>query len=129
MNTLAQSGIFWIAVIMTLVNLYILPTVIAAIRGVEGLGWIIVLNLLPSGIGWPAALIAALWLPRRESPQPPPARTGQAPARVRLGRRPASLGHRSQDRGRGHLVIIPALGHLRASRCSGQPGARPVNST
>ena len=66
MNVLAHSYVFWVALILGLLALYVLPTVIAAIRGVPGLGWIIVLNLLPTGIGWLAALIAALALPRRE---------------------------------------------------------------
>jgi len=66
MNALAHSYFFWIILIFGLLGLYILPSVIAAIRGVEGLGWIIVINLLPTGVGWLAALIAALMLPRRE---------------------------------------------------------------
>jgi hypothetical protein len=71
MNALAHSYLFWIALILGLLGLYILPSVIAAIRGVEGLGWIIVINLLPTGVGWLAALIGALLLPRREQPVPP----------------------------------------------------------
>jgi hypothetical protein len=70
MNALANSYLFWIALILALLGLYVLPSVIAIIRGVEGLGWIIVINLLPTGVGWFAALIGALMLPRR---QPPPA--------------------------------------------------------
>ena len=66
MNALAHSYLFWIALILGLLGLYILPSVIAAIRGVEGLGWIIVINLVPTGVGWLAALIGALALPRRE---------------------------------------------------------------
>lgn len=61
---------FWIALIFGLLGLYILPSVIAAIRGVEGLGWIIVINLLPTGVGWLAALLGALMLPRRDTTQP-----------------------------------------------------------
>lgn len=68
MNVLAHSFIFWTALIMALLTLYILPTIIAVIRGTENLGWIIVINLLPTGVGWLAALIAALALPRREPP-------------------------------------------------------------
>jgi Superinfection immunity protein len=71
MNALAHSYLFWIALILGLLGLYILPSVIAAIRGVEGLGWIIVINLLPTGVGWLAALIGALMLPRREPPAAP----------------------------------------------------------
>jgi hypothetical protein len=41
------------------------------IRGVQGLGWIIVINLIPTGVGWLAALIGALMLPRGE-PAPSP---------------------------------------------------------
>jgi hypothetical protein len=72
MNVLAHSYFFWIALILGLLGLYILPSVIAAIRGVEGLGWIIVINLLLTGVGWGAALIGALMMPRRETPAPLP---------------------------------------------------------
>lgn len=65
MNALTNNYFFWVALIMVLLTLYILPTLIAAIRGTENLGWVIVINLLPTGIGWLAALIAAIWLPRR----------------------------------------------------------------
>ena len=71
MNALANSYLFWIALILALLGLYILPSVIAIIRGVEGVGWIIVINLLPTGVGWLAALIGALMLPRRQSPSVP----------------------------------------------------------
>ncbi len=66
MNASAHSFIFWVALIWLLVALYILPSVIAAVRGVENLGWIVVINLLPTGIGWLVALIGALLLPRRQ---------------------------------------------------------------
>jgi len=68
MNALAHSYLFWITLMLGLLGLYILPSVIAAIRGVEGLGWIIAINLIPTGVGWFAALIGALMLPRREPP-------------------------------------------------------------
>lgn len=71
MNALANSYLFWIALILMLLGLYILPSVIAMVRGVQDLGWIIVINLLPTGIGWLAALIGALVLPRRQSPPVP----------------------------------------------------------
>jgi hypothetical protein len=74
MGALANSYIFWIALILGLVALYVLPSVIAAIRNVEGLGWVIVINLVPTGIGWPAALIAALVLPRAKTGTGPPLR-------------------------------------------------------
>jgi hypothetical protein len=70
MNALANSYCFWIALVLVLLTLYILPSLIAIIRGVEGLGWIIVINLLPTGVGWLAALIGAIMLPRRQRPSP-----------------------------------------------------------
>jgi hypothetical protein len=76
MNALAHSYLFWIALIMALSGLYVLPSVIAIIRNTENLGWIIVLNLLPTGVGWLAALIAAVALPRSRVP---PLRTSGRP--------------------------------------------------
>jgi hypothetical protein len=66
MNALAQNPIFWGALIAGLLVLYVLPSVIGAIRKVEGLGWLIVINLIPTGIGWLAAMVMAFALPRRE---------------------------------------------------------------
>jgi hypothetical protein len=66
MNALAHNVAFWVALIFGLIALYVLPSLIGAIRGVESLGWLIVINLLPSGVGWPAALMLALGLPRRQ---------------------------------------------------------------
>ena len=83
MGALATSYVLWIGLIFGLLALYVLPSVIAAVRKVEGLGWVIVINLVPTGIGWPAALIAALVLPRREtqaSPHPSSDLQGYGPA-------------------------------------------------
>jgi Superinfection immunity protein len=66
MNALAQNPLFWGALIAGLLVLYVLPSVIGAIRKVEGLGWLIVINLIPTGIGWLAAMVMAFALPRRE---------------------------------------------------------------
>lgn len=68
--TLANSPLFWLALIGALGGLYVLPSVIAACRRVAGLGWIIVVNLLPTGVGWLAALVLAFMMPRREPPEP-----------------------------------------------------------
>jgi hypothetical protein len=68
MNALANSPVFWVALIAGLLVLYILPSLIGAIRRVEGLGWLIVVNLIPTGIGWLAAMVLAIMLPRREPP-------------------------------------------------------------
>ena len=64
-GALSNSIAFWSALILGLLLLYILPSAIAAIRRVDGLGWIVVINLLPTGVGWLAALILAIALPRR----------------------------------------------------------------
>jgi hypothetical protein len=81
MNVLANSWVFWVALIAGLLVLYILPSIIGAIRNVEGLGWLIVVNLIPTGIGWLAAMILAIVLPRREPPPAayPPRYYAQAP--------------------------------------------------
>jgi hypothetical protein len=68
MNTLAHSGIFWAGLIAGLVLLYFLPTMIGIIRKVESLGLLIFLNVLPTGVGWFAAMAMAFMLPRREPP-------------------------------------------------------------
>ena len=56
-TTVANSPLFWLGIIGGLAALYLLPIVIGAIRHAEGLGWIIIVNLLP--MGWPAALLPA----------------------------------------------------------------------
>lgn len=66
MNALAQNPLFWGALIAGLLVLYVLPSVIGAIRKVEGLGWLIVINLIPTGIGWLAAMVMPFALPRHE---------------------------------------------------------------
>ena len=53
----ADRWFFWLAIIGGLAGIYILPTVIAIARQVEGLGLVICLNAIP--VGWPAALILA----------------------------------------------------------------------
>jgi hypothetical protein len=68
MNTLAHSGIFWVGLITGLVLIYFLPTMIGIIRKVESLGLLIFLNVLPTGVGWFAAMVMAFMLPRREPP-------------------------------------------------------------
>ena len=68
--------------------LYILPSLIGAIRKVEGLGWLIVVNLIPTGVGWLAAMVLAFMLPRREPVTCPlPTTTGRPPATRAPGQR------------------------------------------
>lgn len=65
---LANSPVFWVALIAGLLVLYILPSLIGAIRRVEGLGWLIAVNLILTGVGWLAAMVLAIMLPRRAPP-------------------------------------------------------------
>ncbi len=54
----------WLAIIDGLAAVYILPTVIAIARQIGGIGLVICLNMIPAG--WPAALIVACLMPRKE---------------------------------------------------------------
>ncbi len=63
-GAVADSWFFWLAIIGVVAGVYILPTVIGIARQAEGLGWVICLNVIP--VGWPAALILACLMPRRE---------------------------------------------------------------
>ncbi len=72
METLANSYAFWILILLALPVLYLLPTLIGLIRGVDGLALVFLVNLIgaPTGVGWLAAMILAFG-PRRV-PVPPP---------------------------------------------------------
>jgi hypothetical protein len=59
----ADSWLFWLAIIDGLAAVYILPTVIGIARQVESLGLVVCLNTIP--VGWPAALILACMMPRK----------------------------------------------------------------
>jgi len=59
---IADSWIFWLAIIDGLAGVYVLPTVIAIARQAEGIGLVICLNVIP--VGWPAALFLACLMPR-----------------------------------------------------------------
>ena len=87
MRALADSGVLWILVFTVLPVLYLLPTLVGAIRRVDRLALVFLVNLIgaPTGVGWVAAMILAFG-PRRPSPAPPPAvpRDGQG---VRCGKR------------------------------------------
>ncbi len=65
----ADSWFFWLTIIDGLAAVYILPTVIGVARQVEGLGSVICLNVIP--VGWPAALLLACLMPRREISRAP----------------------------------------------------------
>ena len=69
MQSLANSGVFWVLLIAGIVVVYGLPTIIGLIRGVDGLGLVVLLNLI-GWVAWPAALILAFG-PRRLPPPLP----------------------------------------------------------
>jgi membrane protein implicated in regulation of membrane protease activity len=66
MQGLSNSYAFWILVFVLLVALYLLPTVVGLIRGVDRIALVVLVNLIgaPTGIGWVAAMILAFG-PRR----------------------------------------------------------------
>jgi hypothetical protein len=64
MTALANSPVFWIGLLAALAALYVLPTMIAVIRNVETIALVVILNCFP--IGWPAALVIACMMPRKE---------------------------------------------------------------
>ena len=66
MRALTDNGAFWIMLIVLAVVLYLLPTLIGLIRGVDGLALVFLVNLIGGTalIGWPAAMILAFG-PRR----------------------------------------------------------------
>jgi hypothetical protein len=68
MNELAQSPLFWGALITVLMIVYFLPIWIGIFRQVEGLGWLVAFNVLCPGIGWVGGMTLACTLPRREPP-------------------------------------------------------------
>jgi Superinfection immunity protein len=72
MQALADSGAFWALLILMLGVIYLLPAIIAVIRGVDQLALVVLVNFIGglSGIGWLAALILAFG-PRRVPPAPP----------------------------------------------------------
>jgi hypothetical protein len=71
-QTLEDSGVLWILVFAALAVVYLLPTLVGAIRRVDGLALVFLVNLIggPTGVGWLGAMILAFG-PRRR-PVPPP---------------------------------------------------------
>lgn len=65
MTALANSPVFWVGLLVGLAALYVLPIMIAVIRHVENIGLVVFLNCFP--IAWPAALVVACMMPRKES--------------------------------------------------------------
>jgi len=72
MQALADSYPFWILLFAVLIVVYLLPTLIGMIRGIDQLALVFLVNLIggPTGVGWLAAMILAFG-PRRLPPGPP----------------------------------------------------------
>jgi hypothetical protein len=64
MTALANGPVFWIGLLSGLAALYVLPTMIAVTRNVETIALVVILNCFP--VAWPAALIIACMMPRKE---------------------------------------------------------------
>jgi len=78
MGAFADSGALLILAFTVLPVLYMLPTLIGAVRRVDGLALVFLVNLIgaPTGVGWLGAMILAFG-PKRLPPPPaywPPAR-------------------------------------------------------
>jgi hypothetical protein len=56
----ADSAWFWAALIGVIAVVYVPPTITAAIRQVESITAVLILNLFP--LAWPAALVMACML-------------------------------------------------------------------
>ncbi len=71
MHQLADSSVFWVAAMVVLAVLYMLPTLIGLTRDVDRLALVFLVNLIgaPLLIGWPAALILAFGPRRHLSPR------------------------------------------------------------
>ena len=71
MQALSDSYAFWIALFVALTAVYLLPSMVGMIRGVDRLALVFLVNLIggPTGIGWLADMILALG-PRRVAPAP-----------------------------------------------------------
>jgi Superinfection immunity protein len=69
---LADSGVLWILLFIAIPVIYMLPTIVGAIRRVDGLALVCLVNLIgaPTGVGWLAAMILAFG-PRKLPPRPP----------------------------------------------------------
>jgi hypothetical protein len=91
---LTDSGAFWAVLIVFAVVLYLLPTLVRLIRGVDGLALVFLVNLIGGTalIGWPAAMILALGPRRCRRQQGPgsPAFVVRDPEQFWMPRPPAS---------------------------------------
>ncbi|MGH3275632.1 MAG: superinfection immunity protein [Streptosporangiaceae bacterium] len=70
MQALANSAAFWAGLMLALCIIYLLPTLIGAIRRVDQLALVLVVNLIGglTFVGWLAAMVLAFG-PRRQPPE------------------------------------------------------------
>jgi hypothetical protein len=94
MHALTDSGAFWAVLIVLAVVLYLLPTLVGLIRGVDGLPLVFLVNQIGGTalIGWPAAMILAFGPRHRRRQQGPgsPAFVVRDPERFWVPRPPDS---------------------------------------
>ena len=81
MQALADSGVLWILAFTVLPVLYLLPTLVGAVRKVDGLALVFLVNLIgaPTGVGWLGALIMAFGPRRLPGPSRPQAMPRRPP--------------------------------------------------
>jgi hypothetical protein len=60
----ANDAVSWIEYVASFAALYVYPTAIAVVRHVENIKLVLILNCIP--IAWPAALLLACMMPRKE---------------------------------------------------------------
>lgn len=60
----ANGAVSWIEYVASLTALYVYPTAIAVVRHVANIKLVLILNCIP--IAWPAALVVACMMPRKE---------------------------------------------------------------
>ena len=72
MQLLADSGVLYMLLFIAIPVIYMLPAIVGAIRRVDGLALVCLVNLIgaPTGVGWLAAMILAFG-PRKLPPRPP----------------------------------------------------------
>ena len=82
MQALLNSAAFWMVLVLVLCVVYLLPTIVGAVRRVDRLALVFLVNLIggPTGIGWLAAMILAFG-PRRRAPVRLPAMTSGSDTR------------------------------------------------
>ena len=60
----ANGAVSWIEYVASLAALYVYPTAIAVVRHAGNIKVVLILNCIP--IAWPAALLLACMMPRKE---------------------------------------------------------------